>query len=617
MVDPIELALDISSSAVPLAIPALGWLALFLLAWERPTFAEALGLGSRTFWLLFVGSILGWLANLPIAMIEGSLLAVDLSGAAFPFVIAALLIARLGRGSRRASWAAALGFAAFGSAVIALLVVAPPWAGSVGAIAGVGAVSAALAVALARAPGRSFSQAVPATRLAIWFVLTVGVSVTTYALATPSPGVGVSEPYPLYLLPPVAVGVLAVAIWPAGPDRAFGLPIAYASSALGVLVGADVWRQPGLYGAGTVQLYSIGGAGILDLVYLSPLLALLAALATYWFVDGRWRLPSDTVVRDGPPRLDAAFSRAFDAGARGEIRASIEASCEAARLAAVNAHRLLASEPAGPDPWNGLDVPSWVHADFANLSALAKSGSDDTRDGIRAYLAARGLAGIATRLVRRRYAKPSARIVAFLIDLAIVTGPAAALWVAITASTGGSLDRLLSSPTFLAAAYGYPAAAFLYFALGDRWTGQTIGKAAMRIAVRDRALERPSLLASLVRESTKLALLTVVGIGGALAVALAWHGAGGLAGGDLTTSVGALPAILVGATVAAGTALLGAIGLLIVLWSDERQRLGDRFAGTWVVTSRPTATRPSPAPPPEPRPAPVPEAAAPPGPRGS
>ncbi len=64
-------------------------------------------------------------------------------------------------------------------------------------------------------------------------------------------------------------------------EEALALPAAFVAGTFGVLVGADVLRQPPLYPSSSPGLYIIGGAGVFDLVYLSGLLALATAFAAH------------------------------------------------------------------------------------------------------------------------------------------------------------------------------------------------------------------------------------------------------------------------------------------------------------------------------------------------
>ncbi len=150
MIDPIALTNDIVGNVSSLALPALLWALIYLLAWEQGPFATSIGFGRRTFWLLLPGALLASLVLLPIQ------------------------------------------------------------------------------------PGANDWLAIP--------------------------GVGIEESFPMYLLPPFGAGggavVAAEWVFPGGEGLA--LPAAYVAGTFGVLVGADVLREPPLYIAGgPAGLYAI------------------------------------------------------------------------------------------------------------------------------------------------------------------------------------------------------------------------------------------------------------------------------------------------------------------------------------------------------------------------
>ncbi|HXW67127.1 MAG TPA: RDD family protein [Thermoplasmata archaeon] len=597
MIDPVQLAFDISGDVALLAIPALLWALLYVLGWQHNAFAESVGFGRRTFWLLVAGGLLGTIVLLPIAPIANDWLAISYPGAVFPLLVAALAFGRVAPPLRR-TLPALLAFVAVEIVVLlALVVFVPPSTTQlVLVLAAAAATPLAAGLASAGAPGRSLG------RIATVLALFSGVVVVTFLSSTAIPGVGIEESFPAYLVGPVAAGFVAVAV----AHRAFpgaealALPAAYIASTFGVIVGADVLRQPPLYGTGPSGLYAIGGAGIFDLVYLSGLLGLAGAFLAHR-LSGRGYAPVGPVGEPAPTPL-GRLARAMRSGVRGSISESIVDSSLAGREAAAQAHRLLGLPPAPADrPWQGLPVPGWIVADQANLDAAARSGSTDGREGYRAFLTARWLVLVGRELGLRRFASIGARIAAFVIDLAIVTLPAAALWVAIVLASPGSLDSIAANLGFNAAVYGYAAIAFLYFVLLEYGAGATLGKRLLRLGVRDRHLERPSFSSALVRNVSKLPTLTILGVGLAVGLLLLLKtGAAATPGftGGLAIAAGLLEFLAVLAVVLGGIGLFGAIGVLVIGLTPERQRFGDLVAGTWVVR---TATgRPAPAPQPAP-----------------
>ncbi|MCK4718182.1 MAG: DUF1614 domain-containing protein, partial [Thermoplasmata archaeon] len=103
--------------------------------------------------------------------------------------------------------------------------------------------------------------------------LAVGfTSVLAYAVTEFVADLGVVAYFPYYLLPPIAAFFLARVLERKRLGRS--LALAYAAGTMGTLIGADLVRIPEILGStGGSFLGAIGGAGSLDLVFLSGLLA--------------------------------------------------------------------------------------------------------------------------------------------------------------------------------------------------------------------------------------------------------------------------------------------------------------------------------------------------------
>ncbi len=621
MVDPGQLAFDIVGNTVTLLLPAGLWALLFLLVWEHTPFAESIGFGRWAFWLLLPGALLASFALLPIAPVSYDWVAVSFGGAIFPLLVGALAFGRAAP-PRRRSLAWFLSFLAVESAILLVLVlpVSQPIVNGLasGGIPTAGAQILLVALATAILSGVALvvfgripqGPADEPTRnaprvIGFTLALTGGVLASTFAMSAAIPGVGIVEQFPEYLLPPIAAGLVAAALASrVFPGReGFALPISYFASTFGVLLGADLLRQPPLYGTGPAGLYTIGGAGVLDLVYLSGFLAFGAAYLGH-IALGRGLEPVTPIPPEALPTPIGLLGRSFRAGVRGDLAGSMATADLAGREAAAQAHRLLDLPPAPPDrPWEGLPVPGWVVADQANLTSVARAGASDPREGFRAWLTARWLVLLGRELGFRRFATIGSRTVAFLLDLLIMVLPATAVWVAITVTTPGTLDDLLTNIGFNAAIYGFVAVAFLYLALSETVFGTTPGKRLCGLVVRDRQMQPPGLSASLVRNVSLLPILTVVALGGAwtVAFALKFSGVGILSVSGIALAAGVLALVALAAILLGGIAFLGALGVLVIAVTAERQRVGDLWAGTWVVrasaqTQPPTPVAPSVAP---------------------
>lgn len=601
MVAPAALTFDTVAVAISLLLPGLAWAVLFVLAWRHPRFARSVGLGRREFWLLFPGAIAATFAVVPLAPVAHDVLAVSLSGAIFPLLVGTLAMRRFAPPLGRSARALFLGLGIEGA--VALLPVLPAsseWIAPLGralrlppdAVANLLVVAVALVVGVLLSVVLRARRDPQARRISALYFLTSAVVVLTFLGSSAIAGVGIVEEFPEFLLPPLGVGIVAGLVAEAvfRGEEGFALPAAFFAGAWGTTLGADLLRQPGLYGGGEAGIYVIGGAGVLDLVYLSGFLALAGAYLMHVIYRRPWE-PLGTTLEEEPERPTRKLREAFDRGLHGDVPGSLRASADAARLAAGQARRLR-TPGAAPElrhPWAGLPVPGWVVSDHQNLESIARSGSTDSAEGLRGWLTARWLVAVAGKLSRHRFATGFERSVAFGVDLAMVGGGSAAVLTAIALASTGSLDDLLASVGFNAALYGCITAAFLYLVLAELFRGTTLGKHLAGIEVRDRGYRRVGGIASLLRNLSLLPTLTLVCFGIALAVASVVKGQGS----DVLAGV-AVPGLLLalaflGVFVGVGLALLGGLGLIAIQLTYEHQRLGDLWAGTWVVrTLRPS-----------------------------
>ncbi len=589
MVGPVEIGYDIAAESAAILLLPLLWLVLFYLAWEDRPFAESVGFGRTTFWLLTATVVLAFYAELPLFPFTGDIVGINIGGGLLPLVLSAVLFARFVPPRSRSVPAFVGIFGGEAAISFALVVtVAAPWSQALGVVAvAIGATAAAGLLAAPLRLGRAFPVLVG---------LSSGVLVATYLYSSASPQIGISETFPAYLLAPIAAGALAAALAPSlfGTESGRALPLAYASATFGVILGADLLRQPPLYGGSTSAFYVIGGANFLDLVYLSGLLSLVVAYAMLRSREGTIA-PVPGGPAPPPPSPLRTLAEASREALGGTPSRAVRRARDASRAAADRAHRLLGHAPAPAErPWSGLGAPGWIVADQANLDAVAEAGDADTFEAHRAVQTARGMVSLSRRVGRERFASLRARTIATAIDLLLVTVPVVALWFAYDQSGAAGTAGGFGLPLEVAA-YGYIALAYLYFALVGRTRGGTIGKRWLGIQVTDRRGEAIGLLPSFVRESPKLVPISVTAIFGPAVVALLTNTPWNFAGYPATSSPTLLALFLGLAVVTIAVSAL--VGLATIALSDERQRVGDHWAGTWVVRPlRPTPMVPSGAP---------------------
>jgi uncharacterized membrane protein len=597
VVDLGTLGSDVLQNVVYLATPPLLWLFVYLLAWQSPALARATGFGRLTFWLLLPGALLGTFADLPIVPISSAVLALNLGGGLIPLLLAFSLLHREADGRTATVGLFAALFAAESVAALLWVLAVPadliaftlPFPGApLGvpvSVLGVLGLVAVAPVALAAASAGSPNDRSVTVGLALTSVALGATFLTTEA----APGIGIVSSFPEYLLAPVLVGVGGVVglRWATGRPAYRGLGVAYAASTLGVLVGADVLRQPPLYHPAANAVYAIGGAGLLDLLYLTGLLALAAAFLTYLVLARLGRAgPAPPLLPPTPLTPGGRLRRSLAMLLSGQFVAATQEAAGAAQDAQRQARSLTGLPPVAfsDHPWAELGAPPWVDGDQRNLSGLTSRLDLGARDAWRAHLTARYLVRFARTVARRRFGSFARRSLAFVVDLAVVTPPAVAVWWYLSAGTAGSLDTVLGSAGFNAAAFGYAAFAFAYFVLGEFAFGSTVGKHLFRLRVRDRGLRPPPAIPVILRDLPKLIPLSIIGFGGAVATLLAVRGTAG----SVVTSGLTLPAdllvvanLLVG--IGLGVLVCGAISLLAIHLSGENQRLGDYLAGTWVI----------------------------------
>jgi uncharacterized membrane protein/uncharacterized RDD family membrane protein YckC len=598
LVDELLLSSDILGTALFFALPGLLWLFLYAWAWDSGPTARAAGFGRGVFWLLLPAALAGSLSNAPFFSWERSVLAINIGGAAIPIFLAVYLPVRwLGANGRSTLLRALEWFTVLALALFAVLVWPNgPAASGIGTILLPVAITVGLLVVAAFAPepgaprgglGRSIA------RPAFGFLL-LGVSalLVTYFTTQAVPGVGIISIFPFYLIAPVAVGVAAVLLARPlmGLSPLAGVPFGYSAATFGVLVGADVLHQPPLYGHGA-GILSVGGAGLLDLVYLSGLLAASGAFLTYAVLTRRGSvqpLPLRLTGAVATPTPQGLLREAVRRRAAGNFGGCVARSREAAdaALAELRELRSLPAAAGGPDLWSGLEVPSWVNTDHQNLGALARLGpSVEPREAERALLAAQLLVHIATELERRDFGGVWTRVGAFLIDLTVVTAPAVVVWGLLALALPGDSDTILLGTPYNTALFAYPAFAFLYFLLSEWWGGTTLGKRILGLEVRTRALARPKMVALLTRNAPRLVPLTILAeLVGAALVLLLHPGPATLNG--RTISLAGLDAVLLVLVAVFALLIAGGVSVAVMLLTPDRARLGDVWAGTWVLNRR-------------------------------
>lgn len=590
MVDGITITLDVVETSLYFLAPGLLWLFLFLLAFGDAELARASGFGRATFWLLLPFGLLGEFANVLIFGFRTDLLAVNVGGGLVPVLLAVLLLRETAPGGSRGV-PSLLGTMAVGSAgaLLAFLFLTGPLV-----FAGVAVATAAPIPVLYLLERRRSGPGdeVAAQRAGLLGIFAFAVLLTGLTTAT-IPGVGIVSAFPEYLLVPTGLGAATVLLYRRRLGGSFGPPLAlaYASVTLGVLVGADVLHQPPLYNGGPGALYAIGGAGLLDLLYLSGLLALLGGYGLARYLDrGTARRAAEAPVpSSGLRRMRHAWYLGLegrhDAALREAQRGTVEAVATLRTLAG-------AGSPPPGDPWAGLGVPAWVRVDQANLDAVARRPGTSGREAYRGWLTARALVGVAHQLANRYRATSRTRCFAFALDLLVLSLLTLAGDIAVLVPLHQNLGQLVNGVPLNAVIVAPVGWGLVYFLVAEGGFGTTLGKSYFGLVVTGRDGRPPGPRAILLRNLPRVVPLSLVAYGLGFGVAVVAHPLGS----TLLAGYGSAAVYLIGLATAltAGFAIVTLVSVAAIATTEEGQRLGDLVAETWVLRARPTAGAPVP-----------------------
>ena len=90
---------------------------------------------------------------------------------------------------------------------------------------------------------------------------------------------GIVSPFPLWLLPPITASLYSIVAAIKSKKKAASL--AYSSGTIGVLIGADILHLKELLSLPPSGMAVIGGAAILDMVFLTGIIAVLVDALLY------------------------------------------------------------------------------------------------------------------------------------------------------------------------------------------------------------------------------------------------------------------------------------------------------------------------------------------------
>lgn len=438
----VEYALDmieVLSGLVFFLIPILLFSEMYIGISDFTGLFQRCGLGIREVGLLLVGSSIGMITDMPIIIYKETLLAINFGGAIIPILVSVMLIVK-----KKPN----LGLVLAGTALVAVL---------------------------------------------------------TYITTTFDAGIGVYSMFPYYLFPSFLATAMALVIYQR--DVTKGIPFAYATGTLGVLIGADLVRVPMIVvgmeesrvlANAPLAAGSIGGAGVMDLVFLAGLIA-IAPLFLFARKELRRSPRVISSLRFTEKKAENDLSAADRLALQGRYREAIESS-----FSSINNKILLVGTRYGiqTDPYSTLEAlrfhPYYLN-DYYILSNAALAPAPSRADSQRAQITARLLDLELSRIEERVFATLTQRVGAFLIDFFI--GGAIVLLLFITTMSISMQGSSVWVYAFIMWALMTP---MVYFTVFEWLFGQTPGKRVLHIRVVTEDQERMGFMDAFTRNIVRM-----------------------------------------------------------------------------------------------------------------
>ncbi len=450
---------NVLEGVVFISMPVLLFVVVYIGHMDYTGFLEKCGFGRREVGLLLIGGLVGIILGplglyaVPLFIYENSLLAIDLGGAIIPIVLSIYLINKM---------------------KLNLL------------------------------------------ELVLFAIVIIIVSIVTFYTTEFRPSLGVVSEFPFYLFPSFLAMALAFVIYIKYYHKVTSaIPFAYATSTLGVVIGADIVRIPqvliGIEQARVemdlpIAAGSIGGAGGLDLVFLSGLLAMAPLL----FLAPR-------ALRRSKPHVSPSI--AFDDNLKATIRKA-ELSLErgdfdGAFYSAVFAVNMKINDlgfkfKINQSPYVILDmlqVHPYIRNDYWLLINSARSGYKDRQMAQRGIITAKYLIKEFERTEKKLYATGFQRSIAFGMDVLIIFGIILAFFILGAILGIYDLSDILAPQNMIwlvAFILWLWIAQAIYFTFFEGWLGQTPGKKLMRIKVVNDELEKCDFMGAFTRNVIRL-----------------------------------------------------------------------------------------------------------------
>jgi len=327
---------------------------------------------------------------------------------------------------------------------------------------------------------------------------TAVVSVLAYLVTRIEPDVGIVAEFPWFLVPSFAALIIALVLGLFNDEKEFfTIPYAYTIAVLGNLIGADLLRIPELIRIGI--LGSFGGAGAMDLVYLS---GLIASVPLVFFYYRRHPItPSEDVLDIARQDLHAGrYAQVRDLS----LKSVVEELKKAYKLLKMQGLYIRQNPVSNAFVLQKLGFQQYAVDDFLTLSM--KKEELDFEEASKDYLTGKLLRDKVRERVNEIYSSLFRRIGAYIIDSIILIIPFVLfIFLIILERNIAGTASLTTTPVMLAVISLGTSIQFLYFTILEWYFGTTIGKKLFGLRVVDEDIGKMSFIQSAARNSGRYA----------------------------------------------------------------------------------------------------------------
>ncbi|MGC8581724.1 MAG: RDD family protein [Thermoplasmata archaeon] len=481
-------------------LPLLSFIILYSFVVDYEDIATRWGLNRLFISLIIVGSVFGFLANIPVFVAYHTLLAINIGGALIPLIVCYVFIKNVDEKKYIAYMISLIVFVG-GSLGVIIFVPMPV----ISILFSTLPVSAILFTIVFDVIIYMFLKE---SKMYYSLLLTEFIAFLTYSITVVVLSQGIESAFPYYLAPSFAGTVLSYVIW--NKDHMRVSFSSYFTTTIGVLVGADIFHQPSLFGPNISLAGSIGGAGPLDMVFQSGLMAFVFSLLFFsWskvYAQNHMSEEDKTLIK-----TSIYYNKALSKLKEGKYWESMEYSKKmldekiSSIMTITSTYtieellKILPKEYFNPDDYNKLKklyeekkVDSLIAGDAFRGASYLSAGIDNFKNQI-----------ILTNAKKR--------FIAETIDITIIAIP---LFLILLFLVKGKsfvyIENFLSTTLFNIIYIGATTIYLFYYVFGEMFYGTTIGKKITNIKVTTIKMKKLSFESSLMRNLTKMPMLLLL-----------------------------------------------------------------------------------------------------------